>query len=174
MHKYIIYYIYIAAASLNPDTFVQNSTGSPSRKPPPIIQSCMELLRGHIKRTKQSPSSSHARCLRRAPSPGAMSVFVMLLFLNKPWTVCTKAHTFTSTQTLLRTSEDAHSSGPVPWPGPTRRRSSGIPCLCSSALVHGRHDGAITQHGRLQRHGNVDLGRETRSGSGLEVAVDAP
>ena len=30
------------------------------------------------------------------------------------------------------------------------------------------------QHGRLQRHGNVDLGRETRSGSGLKVAVDAP
>ena len=85
-----------------------------------------------------------------------------------------KGHTFTVTQTSLETSEDAHSSGPVPWPGPTRRRSSGIPCLCSSALVHGRHDGAITQHGRLQRHGNVDLGRETRSGSGLEVAVDAP
>ena len=87
---------------------------------------------------------------------------------------CTKVHTFTSTQTLLRTSEDAHSSGPVPWPGPTRRRSSGIPCPCSSALVNGRHVAAITHHGRLQRHGNVDLGRETRSGSGLEVSVDAP
>ena len=47
-------------------------------------------------------------------------------------------------------------------------------CPCSSALVDGRHDGAITQHGRLQRHGNADLGRETLSGSGLEVAVDAP
>ena len=43
-----------------------------------------------------------------------------------------------------------------------------------SALVDGRHDGAITQHGRLQRHGNVALGRETRWGSGLEVAADAP
>ena len=60
--------------------------------------------------------------------------------------------------------------------GPGRRAAGRAesPCPCSSALVDGRHDGAITQHGRLQRHGNADLGRETRSGSGLEVSVDAP
>ena len=56
--------------------------------------------------------------------------------------------------------------------GPGRRAAGRAesPCPCSSALVDGRHDGAITQHGRLQRHGNADLGRETRSGRGLEVA----
>ena len=42
-------------------TVVQNSAGSPSRKPPPINTICMGLLRGLTKRTKQSPSSSPPR-----------------------------------------------------------------------------------------------------------------
>ena len=59
-------------------------------------------------------------------------------------------------------------------PARARRRTSGIPCPCNSAFVDGRHDGAIMQHDRLQRHENVDLRRETRPGRALEVAVDAP
>ena len=171
---YLQYNYIIAAVQVALISFVQNSTGSPSKKTLPRIQSCMELLRCLPKRTKQSPSSSHARCLRRAPPPAPCRHLSCWCSSSKCQSPCTKVHTFTSTQTLLRTSEDAHSSGQVPWPGPTRRRSSGIPCPCFSALVVGRHDAGITQHGRLQRHGNVDFGRETRSGSGLEVAADAP
>ena len=90
---------------------------------------------------------------------GAMSPFVMMPFVNLILDNCVKAHTFTVTQTSLRMPADAHSSGPDPLPGSTRRWSSEIPCPCYSAFNDGRHDAAITQHGRLQQHEKLDRRR---------------
>ena len=110
---------------------------------------------------------------------GARSPFVVMpfVFLNPDKMrneICAKAHTFTVTQQSLRASEDAHIPRPVPPPGPTRHKSSGIPCSSSSLLVDALHDGEITQHGASGRGGITDHSAHGRSDRDLEVVIGAP
>ena len=79
---YILYKIRVAAASLNPDTFVQNSTGSPSRKPPPDNT----IMHGAPQRSHQTNKTIPIFLPCSMPSScaffGAMSPFVMLVLIS--------------------------------------------------------------------------------------------
>ena len=92
---------------------------------------------------------------------GARSPFVVMPFvflnLDKMRNLCKSTHKFTVTQQSLRASEDTHIARPVPPPGPTRRKSSGIPCSSSSLLVDALHDGDKGRQNYFVRRSRISL-----------------